>query len=56
MIETQIAHVVAAMPDNGETLRQLKNSLENVKAVTMRGGKTINDPPHPNHVAERQPQ
>jgi phage-related tail protein len=33
MIETQIAQVVAAMPDNGETLRQLKNSLENVKAV-----------------------
>jgi hypothetical protein len=55
MIETQIAQVAAAMPDNGETLRQLKNSLENVKAVTTRGGKTTRDPPHPNHAAERQP-
>jgi hypothetical protein len=55
MIETQIAQVAAAMPDNGETLRQLKNSLENVKAVTTRGGKTTCDPPHPNHAAKRQP-
>jgi predicted RNase H-like nuclease (RuvC/YqgF family) len=53
MIETQIAQVAAAMLDNGETLRQLKNSFENVKAMTMRGGKTTRDPPHPNHAAER---
>jgi hypothetical protein len=56
MIETQIAQVAAAMLDNGETLRQLKNSFDNVKAVTTRGGKTTHDPPHSNHEAERQPR
>ena len=40
MIETQLAQVAATMPP----------ALENVKAITTRGGKTTQDQPHPNHV------
>ena len=54
MIETQLAQLVAAMPP----------AMENVKAITTRGGKTTQDPPYPTHdsrkkaspVAEESPQ
>ena len=38
MIETKLAQVAAAMPP----------ALENVKAITTRGGKTNQDLPYPN--------
>ena len=44
MIETQLAQVVAAMPP----------AMENVKAITTRGGKTTQDPPYPNHVNRKK--
>ena len=39
MIETQLAQVAAAMPP----------AMENVKAITTRGGKTTQDPPYTTH-------
>ena len=39
MIETQLAQVAAAMPP----------AMENIKAITTRGGKTTQDPAYPNH-------
>ena len=50
MIETQLAQIAAAIPidSNGKIPTQPKNSRENVKAVTTRGGKTTHDPPNPN--------
>ena len=39
MIETQLAQVFAAVPFS-----------EKINAVTMRGGKSTRDPPHPNHA------
>ena len=44
MIETQLAQVAAAMPP----------TMENVKAITTRGGKTTQDPPYPNHVNRKK--
>src|SRR6185436_10143546 len=44
MIETQLAQVAATMPP----------ALENVEAITMRGGKTTQDPPYPNHVNRKK--
>ena len=44
MIETQLAQVAAVMPP----------ALENVKAITTRGGKTTQDPPYPNHVNRKK--
>ena len=44
MIETQLAQVAAAMPP----------AMENVKAITTRGGKTTQDPPYPNHVNRKK--
>ena len=44
MIETQLAQLVAAMPP----------AMENVKAITTRGGKTTQDPPYPNHVNRKK--
>ena len=53
MIETQLAQIAAAIPigNNGKIPGQPENSLQNVKAVTTRGGKTTHDPPNPNHSA-----
>ena len=50
MIEIQLAQIAAAIPidSNGKIPAQPKNSHENVKAVTTRGGKTTCDPPNPN--------
>jgi hypothetical protein len=55
MIETQIAQIVAALPANneGKILGQPENSLENVKAVTTRGGKSTCDPLNHNHKVGR---
>ena len=39
MIETQLAQLAAAMPP----------AMENVKAITTRGGKTTQDPPYTTH-------
>ena len=39
MIETQFAQIAAAVPFS-----------EKVNVVTMRGGKSTRDPPHPNHA------
>ena len=44
MIETQLAQVAATMPP----------ALENVKAITTRGGKTTQDPPYPNYVNRKK--
>ena len=44
MIESQLAQVAAAMPP----------AMENVKAITTRGGKTTQDPPYPNHVNRKK--
>ena len=44
MIKTQLAQVAATMPP----------ALENVKAITTRGGKTTQDPPYPNHVNRKK--
>ena len=41
MIETQLAQVAAAILFS-----------EKINAVTMRGGKSTHDPPHPNHVGK----
>ena len=50
MIETQLAQIATtiSIDSNGKLATQPKNSHENVKAVTMRGGKTTHDPPNPN--------
>ena len=50
MIETQLAQIVVAIAidSHGKILAQPKNSIENVKAVTTRGGNTTHDPPNPN--------
>ncbi len=50
MIETQLAQLAALIPAN-ESWRipgQPDSSIENVKAITTRGGKSIHDPPYPN--------
>src|SRR6185312_4566890 len=44
IIETQLAQVAATMPP----------ALENVKAITTRGGRTTQDPPYPNHVNRKK--
>ena len=44
MIETQLAQVAATMPP----------ALENVKAITTRGGKTTQDLPYPNHINRKK--
>ena len=44
MIETQLAQVTAVMPP----------TMENIRAITTRGGKTTQDPPYPNHVNRKR--
>ena len=53
MIETQLAQIAAAIPIdcNAKLPTQPKNSHENIKAVTTRGGRTTRDPPNPNQSA-----
>jgi hypothetical protein len=55
MIETQITQIAAAIPsdNNGKILGQPINSLQNIKAMTTRGGKSTRDPPNPNHAARK---
>jgi hypothetical protein len=50
MVEIQLAQIATAIPiaSNGKIPAQPKNSHENVKVVTTRGGKTTRDPPNPN--------
>jgi hypothetical protein len=54
IFETQLAQLVAAIPINnaGKILRQPKDSLENVNAVTTRGGMSSHYPPNPNHIGK----
>jgi hypothetical protein len=56
MIETQMAQIATAIPnDNNEKiLGQPVNSLENIKTMTMRGGKSTHDLQNPNHAARKQ--
>ncbi|XP_066166989.1 uncharacterized protein [Oryza sativa Japonica Group] len=50
MIETQLAQLASLVPANetGRIPVQPDSSIENVKAITTRGGKFIRDPPYPN--------
>jgi hypothetical protein len=56
MIETHIAQIVVVIPsdNNRKILGQPINSLENIKAMTTRGGKSTHDSPNPNHAARKQ--
>ncbi len=50
MIETQLAQLASLVPANktGRIPGQPNSSVENVKAITTRGGKSTRDPPYPN--------
>jgi hypothetical protein len=50
MIETQLTQLASLVPANetGRIPRQTDSSVENVKAITTRGGKSTRDPPYPN--------
>jgi hypothetical protein len=50
MIETQLAQLASLVPENetGRIPGQPNSSIENVKAITTRGGKSTRDPPYPN--------
>jgi uncharacterized coiled-coil protein SlyX len=50
MIETQLAQLATSLPSSksGGIPGQPDPTLENLKSVTTRGGKTTQDPPHPN--------
>ena len=50
MIETQLAQLASLVPANetGRILGQPDSSVEHVKAITTRGGKSTRDPPYPN--------
>ncbi|KAK3120032.1 hypothetical protein QOZ80_9AG0679840 [Eleusine coracana subsp. coracana] len=54
MIETQLAQLAAAIPtaESGKIPGQPETPLENVNAVTTRGGKSTRDPPYPNHAGK----
>ena len=54
MIETQLAQLAAAVPtaESGKIPGQPETPLENVNAVTTRGGKSTRDPPYPNHAGK----
>jgi hypothetical protein len=56
MIETQMAQIATAIPNenNKKILGQPINSLENIKEVTTRGGKSTRDLPNPNRAARKQ--
>ena len=53
MVETQLAQIATAISidNNGKIPAEPENSRENIKAMTMRGGKTTRDPPNPNQSA-----
>jgi hypothetical protein len=50
VIETRSAQLAALVHANesGRIQGQPESSVENVKAITMRGGKSTRDPPYPN--------
>jgi hypothetical protein len=56
MIETQLAQLAALVPakESGRIPGQPEPSLENIKAITMRGGKSTRDLPHPNTTGTKQ--
>jgi hypothetical protein len=56
MIEIQLAQLAALVPakEIGRISGQPEPSLENVKAITTRGGKSTRDPPYPNIAGTRQ--
>jgi hypothetical protein len=49
MLETQLAQLAVVVPSfkQGRIPSQLEN-VANVSVVTMRGGKSTRNPPHPN--------
>lgn len=56
MIETQLAQLATLVPakESGRIPGQPEPSIENVKAITTRGGKSTWDPLYPNHVGTKQ--
>lgn len=56
MLETQLAQLAALVPANeyGRISGQPEPSLENVKVITTRGGKSSPDPPYPNTAGTRR--
>ena len=57
MLETQIAQLAAALPS--PTSRKLPGQpepplKEHIDAVTTRGGRSTQDPPHPRTVGQKQ--
>jgi hypothetical protein len=55
MIETQLTQLAASLPssESGGLPGQPEPTRENLKSVTMRGGKTTLDPPHPNPAEKK---
>ena len=55
MIQTHLAQLAALVPANesGRILKQPEPSVENVKTITTRGGKSTRDPPYPNSAGTR---
>ena len=53
VLETQLAQLAAKLPVfvDGIIPGQPEISIENIKAVTTRGGKSTRDPPNPNLAA-----
>jgi hypothetical protein len=56
MIETQLSQPAASLPssETGGILGQPEPTRDNLKSVTTRGGKTTQDPPHPNPAEKKQ--
>ena len=57
MLETQIAQLAAALPSptSGKLLGQPElSSKEHINAVTTRGGRSTQDPPHPRSAGKEQ--
>ena len=59
MLETQIAQLATALPNptSGKLPGQPEQpSKGNVNAITTRGGKSTQDPPHPNRAGKAVPE
>jgi uncharacterized coiled-coil protein SlyX len=56
MIETQLSQLAVYLPssESGGIPGQPEPTWENLKSATMRGGKTTQDPPHPNPAERKQ--
>lgn len=56
MLGTQLAQLATLVPttESGKIPGQPEPSIENVKAVTMRGDKSTRNPPYPNHAGKNK--